>query len=29
VQAEQNKLNQDMSAFRFYPVISAGFGVNF
>jgi hypothetical protein len=29
VQAEQNKLNKDMSAFKFYPVISAGFGVNF
>jgi hypothetical protein len=29
VQAEQNKLNKDMSAFKFYPVISVGFGFNF
>lgn len=29
VQAEQNKLNKDMSAFRFYPVVSVGFGFNF
>lgn len=29
VQAEQDKLNKDMSAFKFYPVISAGFGFNF
>jgi hypothetical protein len=29
VQAEQDKLNKDMSAFKFYPVISVGFGFNF
>lgn len=29
VQAEQDKLNHDMSAFRFYPVLSVGFGFNF
>jgi hypothetical protein len=29
VKAEQNTLNKDRSAFKFYPVISAGFGVNF
>lgn len=29
VQAEQTKLNKDMSAFKVYPVISAGFGFNF
>jgi hypothetical protein len=29
VQAEQNKLNKDLSALKFYPVISAGFAVNF
>jgi hypothetical protein len=29
VQAERDKLNNDMSAFKFYPVISAGFGFNF
>jgi hypothetical protein len=29
VQAEQNKLNNDMSAIKFYPVISAGFGFSF
>jgi hypothetical protein len=29
VQAEQNKLNKDMAAFKFYPVISVGFGVKF
>ena len=29
VQAEQSKLNKDMAAFKFYPVISAGFGVKF
>jgi hypothetical protein len=29
VQAEQNKLNNDISAFKFYPVISAGFGFSF
>ncbi|HTW58021.1 MAG TPA: hypothetical protein VMD99_07825 [Terriglobales bacterium] len=27
VQAEQNKINKDVSAFKFYPVISIGFGV--
>ena len=27
VLAEQSKLNKDMSAFKFYPVISLGFGV--
>ncbi len=27
VLAEQNKLNKDVSAFKFYPVISVGFGV--
>jgi hypothetical protein len=25
--AEQNKLNKDMNAFKFYPVISIGFGI--
>jgi hypothetical protein len=29
VQAERNKLNKDMSAFKFYPVISVGFAFNF
>jgi hypothetical protein len=29
LQAERDKLNNDMSAFKFYPVISAGFGFNF
>jgi len=29
VQAEKNKLDKDMSAFKFYPVISVGFAVNF
>jgi hypothetical protein len=29
VQAEQSKLNRDMAAFKFYPVISVGFGVKF
>jgi hypothetical protein len=29
VQAEQAKINKDMSAFKFYPVISIGFGVKF
>ena len=29
VQAEQDKLNKDMSAFKFYPVISLGFGFSF
>jgi hypothetical protein len=29
VQAQQNKFNKDISPFRFYPVISAGFAVNF
>ena len=29
VQAEQDKLNKDISAFKFYPVISVGFGFNF
>lgn len=29
VQAERDKLNRDMSAFRFYPVLSVGFGFNF
>lgn len=29
VQAEKNKLENDISAYRFYPVISVGFGVNF
>ncbi len=29
VTAEQNKLNKDMSSFKFYPVISLGFAVNF
>lgn len=29
VQAEQDKLNKDMSAFKVYPVISVGFGFNF
>ena len=27
VVAEQNKLNKDVSAFKFYPVISVGFGI--
>jgi hypothetical protein len=27
VQAEKNKINKDMSSFKFYPVISIGFGV--
>jgi hypothetical protein len=27
IQAEQAKINKDMSAFKFYPVISIGFGV--
>jgi hypothetical protein len=27
VQAEKNKINKDMSFFKFYPVISVGFGV--
>lgn len=29
VQAEQAKLNKDMASFKFYPVISVGFGVKF
>jgi hypothetical protein len=29
VQAEQDKLNKDMSAFKFYPLISIGFGYKF
>jgi hypothetical protein len=29
VLSEQNKLNQDMSAFKFYPLISIGFGYKF
>jgi hypothetical protein len=29
VVAEQNRLNTDMAAFKFYPVISLGFGVKF
>ena len=29
VQEERDKINKDMSAFKFYPVISVGFGVNF
>jgi hypothetical protein len=29
VQAEKEKLNRDMSAFKFYPVLSVGFGFNF
>lgn len=29
VQAEKNKLDKDMSAFKFYPVISVGFAFNF
>ena len=29
VQDEQAKLNKDMAAFKFYPVISIGFGVKF
>jgi len=29
VQAEQTKRNRDISAFKFYPVISAGLGVSF
>lgn len=29
VQAEQAKINKDMAAFKFYPVISIGFGVKF
>ena len=29
VVAEQAKINKDMSAFKFYPVISIGFGVKF
>lgn len=29
VQAERDKLNHDMSALKFYPVISVGFAVNF
>jgi hypothetical protein len=29
VRAEQNKFNSDISAFKFYPVLSAGFGFNF
>jgi hypothetical protein len=29
VQAEKDKLNRDMTAFKFYPVISVGFGFNF
>lgn len=28
VKAEQNKLNNDVSAFKFYPVLSVGFGFN-
>ena len=29
VQSERDKLNKDVSAFKFYPVISAGFAFNF
>jgi len=29
VVAEQNKINKDMNFFKFYPIISLGFGVNF
>jgi hypothetical protein len=29
VQAEKDKLNRDMTAFKFYPVISVGFAFNF
>jgi hypothetical protein len=29
VQAERDKLNRDVSAFKFFPVISAGFAFNF
>jgi len=29
VQAEQDKLNKDMSAFKYYPLISVGFGYRF
>ena len=29
VVGEQNKLNKDMNFFKFYPIISVGFGVNF
>src|SRR5215467_4706575 len=29
VQAEQDKLNKDMSSFKFYPLISVGFGYRF
>lgn len=29
VAAEQNKLNHDMSFFKFYPIVSLGFGFNF
>lgn len=29
VQAEQTKLNNDLSPFKFYPVLSAGFAFNF
>lgn len=29
VQAEQDKLNKDMSSFKFYPLISIGFGYRF
>lgn len=29
MQAERDKLNRDMSSFKFYPVISIGFGFNF
>ncbi len=29
VQAERNKLDKDMSAFKVYPIISIGFGFNF
>ena len=29
VQAEQDKLDKDMSAFKFYPVLSVGFAFNF
>jgi hypothetical protein len=29
VQSEKNKLDSDMSAFKFYPVISVGFAFNF
>lgn len=29
VVAEQNKINKDLTFFKFYPIVSLGFGVNF